>query len=213
MTKYNPDIHHRRSIRLRDYDYAQAGLYFITICVQNHECLFGKIMDGKMWTNEFGVIIENEWLKTSELRKNIQLHEFVIMPNHFHGIIEIINNNNNCDVPCTDVVTANACRGVARNAPTTRNAPTNDDTPTNQIDKNEYMASISPKSNTLSTIVRAFKSAVTKQIHEMGFHGTIWQRNYYENIIRDHNAYGNIVEYIQNNPAHWEQDKFYTELK
>jgi putative transposase len=90
--KYNPDVHHRKSIRLRGYDYSQTGAYFITICTYNRECLFGKIVPngrGAMHCalTEIGNIANNEWLKTSEIRKNIQLDSFIVMPNHIHGII------------------------------------------------------------------------------------------------------------------------------
>jgi len=87
---YNPNIHHRRSIRLKGYDYSQAGLYFITICCQDRACLFGKITDGKMILNEMGIIAQREWLKTTEIRPNVELGEFVIMPNHMHGIIRLL---------------------------------------------------------------------------------------------------------------------------
>jgi REP element-mobilizing transposase RayT len=89
MSKYHPDIHHRRSIRLRNYDYSQKGLYFITICVQNHECFFGNIVNGEMILNEMGKIAYNEWIKTPEIRPEIELGEFVVMPNHFHAIVNI----------------------------------------------------------------------------------------------------------------------------
>jgi REP element-mobilizing transposase RayT len=89
---YNPDIHHRRNIRLKGYDYSQAGLYFVTICVQNRHCLFGKITDNKMILNEYGKIAYNEWLKTPNIRSNIQLDVFIVMPNHIHGIIVITDN-------------------------------------------------------------------------------------------------------------------------
>jgi REP element-mobilizing transposase RayT len=88
--KYNPDIHHRRSIRLKGYDYSQNGLYFITICTQNREHLFGTITNGQMALNPMGEIAHNEWFKTASMRPNIRLHEFIVMPNHIHGIIEII---------------------------------------------------------------------------------------------------------------------------
>lgn len=87
--KYNPDIHHRRSIRLKGYDYSSEGAYFITICTQNMECLFGEIVEGNIVLNDIGRIVENEWLKTSIIRRNIELDEFIIMPDHFHGIIVI----------------------------------------------------------------------------------------------------------------------------
>jgi len=89
--KYNPNIHHRRSIRLKGYDYAQAGLYFITICCQDRACLFGEIQNGEMVLNEYGTIAHNEWIKTHEIRTNVELGEFVIMPNHIHGIIKIMD--------------------------------------------------------------------------------------------------------------------------
>ena len=89
MNKYNPQIHHRRSIRLKGYDYAQAGLYFITICCEGRIHRFGHIKNGEMILNEYGQIAFNEWVKTPQLRPNIELGEFIIMPNHFHGIIQI----------------------------------------------------------------------------------------------------------------------------
>ena len=90
MTKYNPKIHNRRSIRLKEYDYSQKGLYFITICTHNHLCLFGKISNGKMILNDAGKIAKKCWLDIPEHYPNTRLHEYVIMPNHVHGIIEII---------------------------------------------------------------------------------------------------------------------------
>ncbi len=93
MTQYNPNIHHRRSIRLKGYDYAQEGLYFITICCKNKYQLFGKIIKEQMHLNEFGIIAHHEWLNTENIRTNCLLHEFIIMPNHMHGIIEITFNN------------------------------------------------------------------------------------------------------------------------
>lgn len=87
--KYNPETHHRRSIRIEEYDYSQEGLYFITICTFNYKRLFGYIDNGEMVLGEYGEIVHNEWLRTGEMRKNIILNEFVMMPNHMHGIIEI----------------------------------------------------------------------------------------------------------------------------
>ncbi len=88
--KYNPNIHHRQSIRLKGYNYSQAGLYFITICTQNRECLFGEIINGKMLLNDAGMMIETEWLNIKNRFTNIELHEYVTMPNHFHAILEIV---------------------------------------------------------------------------------------------------------------------------
>src|SRR5437868_13402885 len=86
---YNPLIHHRRSIRLKGYDYSQAGAYFITLCTYNREHLFGEIVDGNIILSEYGQIAFNEWARTSQIRPNVLLDVFVIMPNHLHGIILI----------------------------------------------------------------------------------------------------------------------------
>ena len=101
---YNPEKHHRRSIRLKGYDYSQIGAYFITICSHKHECIFGEINGNKMCLNEFGDIVETEWLKTPNIRNNVKLDEFIIMPNHLHGIIHIVDLGTNnvgahCNVP------------------------------------------------------------------------------------------------------------------
>jgi putative transposase len=89
---YNPNIHHRKSIRLKGYDYSQAGMYFITICVHNRACLYGNIKNGEMLLNDAGQMVENEWLKLLQRFPNIQLHEYVVMPNHFHAIMEMVGS-------------------------------------------------------------------------------------------------------------------------
>ena len=173
--KYDPNVHHRRSIRLRGYDYSQAGAYFVTICTQNRECLFGEIVDGEMRLNEAGRTGVNEWLKTAEIRDEIELDEWVVMPNHFHGIVVIANG-----------------RGTARRAPTVERFG-------------------QPVSGSIPTIVRSFKSAATKRINELRQTpgAKLWQRNYWEHIIRDESELGHIREYIRNNPAQWELDKLH----
>ena len=97
MTYYDPRFHHRRSIRLKGYDYSWEGLYFITLCVKDRAHIFGKIDHGLMTLNAFGKIADNEWRNTPHIRNNIALHEHIIMPNHMHGIIEILfkKNDNN----------------------------------------------------------------------------------------------------------------------
>ena len=190
MNKYNPQKHHRRSIRLQGYDYSQEALYFITICCQDRTHLFGEIVDGKMILNSYGEIAQKEWLNTSKIRDNVVLHEFVVMPNHFHSIIEITFQKGN-----------------------------------NEIGKFQ-----SP-SHTIGAIIRGFKIATIKKIKdyilgkekskgELQFAPTptekikeldfkIWQRNYYEHIIRNEEAYARISDYIRDNPKCWNEDKFY----
>lgn len=181
--KYNPAIHHRRSIRLKGYDYSQSGLYFITLCVQDRVCLFGKIENGKIILNKYGEIAHNEWKKTMEIRKNVELLEFIVMPNHFHAIVRLLGRG---ELHSPDNTLGN--KGVC-------------DTP------------LQSPSQTIGAIVRGYKSSVTKQINtslsEVNSFQQIWQRNYYEHIIRNEQSYQNISEYIVNNPAKWAEDKFH----
>jgi REP element-mobilizing transposase RayT len=168
---YNPEKHHRRSVRLKNHSYNE-GFYFVTICCENRSCIFGKIKDGVMTPNDYGKIAQNEWAKTVEIRNNVKLHGFVAMPNHIHGILEI--NNANHDSKSTERF------------------------------QNQGK-------NTLSSIVGSYKSAVSKQIHESGFIGSVWQRNYHESVIYDAQSYQNRSQYIINNPAKWEEDEFYSD--
>ena len=91
--KYNPDLHHRKSIRLKNYDYSQNGVYFITICTKNRRCLFGTIDNNEMALNTLGIIVRDEWIKSFQIRKELEMDEYVIMPNHFHGIVSISYRN------------------------------------------------------------------------------------------------------------------------
>ena len=172
---YNPAIHHRRSIRLKGYDYSQAGMYFVTICVQKHICLFGDIIGKQMILNETGKIVENLWFEIPQHFPDAILHEFIAMPNHIHSIIELTHNN--------------ATVGAKNFSPlqSLRSVPCG-------------------TARSIGSIIRGFKIGVTKQL---GY--SIWQRNYWEHIIRDEQSYQNIANYIMDNPANWEKDKFYME--
>lgn len=199
MNKYNPNIHHRKSIRLKGYDYSQAGLYFITICVQDRECLFGHVENGEMMLNDAGRMVENEWLKLPQRFTNIELHEFVVMPNHFHSIIEIVG--------ATLVVAQNDTGQPDMGQPHTGQ-------PENQKGQPQGIAPTKPK--TIGDMMGAFQSIVTveyirgvKQHGWQPFNGKLWQRNYWEHIIRDEQSYQRISEYIINNPKNWNNDKFY----
>jgi REP element-mobilizing transposase RayT len=198
---YNPNIHHRRSIRLRDYDYSQAGLYFITICVQNQECLFGKIIDGKIQLSPLGIIADILWHEIKNHAKNIDLGEFTVMPNHIHGIIMFggdDNDNNNTGVDS----------GVgARHALPLRAEPAEQSKPAEQSIQSRFQ---NQGKNTLSSAIGSYKSAVSKHAHRLGFVFS-WQRNYYEHIIRNEQSHQNISDYIIHNPEKWRDDKFYIE--
>ena len=174
---YVSEKHHRKSIRLTGYDYSQPGAYFVTICTWNRECLFGEISNDEVVLKEYGQVVMQEWINTGKLRPNVELDTYVVMPNHFHGIL-IINDRG----------------GTIQRRGVLQYAPTN--------------AFRSP-SQTIGAMVRGFKSAVTKQINRSrntpGY--TIWQRNYYEHIIRNEKELNTIREYIINNPVKWDLDE------
>ena len=223
----NLNYYHRRSIRLKGYDYSQEGLYFITICVQNKECLFGDItvvaypcvgpfgdggrpdIDGEnghndillnddislngqndislyggqpqghaptMRLNDAGKMIEKQWLALPDRFPNVQLHEFVVMPNHFHGILEIVPD-----------VGANPC---GRPSLGECSRPLNNKTVGDMMD--------AFKSITTVEYIRGVKTMDWKS-----FNGKLWQRNYYEHIIRDYDAFVRISQYIRENPRKW----------
>ena len=193
---YNPQIHHRRSIRLKGYDYSQAGAYFITICCQNRICRFGKIdvreplSDSQMMLNENGTIAHNEWNKLPERFTNIELDVFQIMPNHMHGII-VLN-----DVGATLAVAPNT------------------DVPHNTDGIKRTGASPAPTNTIIGDMVGAYKSLVANTCLDIykfknETMGKLWQRNYHEHIIRNEQSYQTISQYIRNNPAKWNEDKFY----
>lgn len=177
MNPYDFSNRKRRSIRLKGYDYSQAGLFFITICCENRICRFGKIQNGEMILNEYGRIAYNEWEKTPDIRNHVELGEFIIMPNHIHGIIRLGELH----------------------------SPENKST--SHSNRGEFNSPLRSPSQTVGAIVRGYKSSVTKQLNLMGFHGKLWQRNYYEHIIRNEQSHHRISNYIINNPAKWQTDK------
>ena len=154
--EYNPDVHHRHSIRLIEYDYSRSGAYFITICTHNRECIFGEIVDRVMNYTELGNIAASHWQNLARHHPNIEIDESIVMPNHLHGII-IIDGS----------------------------------------------------SKPISEIIRGFKTFSARQINKLldrtGI--PVWQRNYYERIIRSEDELNNVRQYVINNPANWNEDK------
>ena len=206
-------FHHRRSIRLKGYDYSADGLYFITICTKDRNHYFGRVIDGKMVLNERGLIVKNEWLNTINVRKDeVILHEYIVMPNHFHAIIEIcrrgVSHTPQSNTPDDGLTTSDrgVCDTIDRGVCDTTNNGVCDATNNGVCDVKDRGVCDTPlrsPSKTLGSIVRGFKSAVTKQI---GF--PVWQRNYHEHIIRNTNAFTKISNYILNNPTQWHCDMF-----
>jgi putative transposase len=166
---------HRRSLRLKRYDYSQPGAYFLTICAYDRECLFGEVENGLMRLNEFGEVVVSEWMKSAEVRLEIECGEFVVMPNHFHGIVHIV--------------------GAYGNTPMSR-------------DKQQRAYCHTPlrsPSHNVGAMVRGFKGAASRRINVIrNTPGSpVWQRNYYEHVIRNDADYNRIAEYVANNPQRW----------
>ena len=199
MTLNNKKIG-RQSIRLKNYNYATNGYYFVTICTHEKYCFFGDVVNRKMQLSAVGKIAHQYWSEIPQHSKHTYLDEFVIMPNHVHGIIIIDNpdNTNRHDFKCND---------GGRDVPW--NAPTNDD----EWDLPEKMSKLSPKSGTLGVIIRSYKSSVTRWCRQNDDDIFHWQSRFYEHIIRDERALNNIRRYIINNPVKWQQDRNYKAQK
>jgi REP element-mobilizing transposase RayT len=215
--KYNPKIHHRRSIRLKGYDYSQPGLYFITLCTQNRLHLFGEIKNGEMILNEAGKIAKEEWEKTAKIRKNISLGAFIIMPNHFHAIISIdyqIKNNKSGNQDSEFKSPSNTIGAIIRGykAATTKRIKELFYKEKKDSEKKDLSEKATGEKNSgdsatgdIATGVLQYAPSLYAPIPRKG---SIWQRNYYEHIIRNEKAYNNITQYIINNPKNWGKDKF-----
>ena len=178
-SKFDPQKHHRRSIRLPGYDYSQAGAYYITIVTHQRDCLFGKIENEKMILSDLGKIADECWRAIPDHFPLVELGAYVVMPNHVHGIIVITDNG----------------RGAALLRPYT--GP----------DENQNSHKINVKPGSLGAIVRSYKSAVSYRIHKEHNATSIWQRNYYEHIIRDEKDLQNKTDYIDANPMLWDEDE------
>jgi REP element-mobilizing transposase RayT len=196
---YDPKIHRRRSIRLRGYDYSQPGKYSVTICTQNKEHLFGQVVEGEMHRNELGEYVALCWEWLAGQYSYVNLDEWTVMPNHLHGIIVITDG-----------------RGASRSAPTktgvvdqgaSRTAPTK----TGVVDQGGSRTA-PVKRKTLGRLVGAFKTVSTDRFNEM--HGTpgaqLWQRDFYDHIIRNEDELNKIREYIRTNPLQWDTDPDFT---
>jgi REP element-mobilizing transposase RayT len=191
VTAYNPEKHHRHSIRLPGYDYSQSGAYFVTVCTQNRTCWFGTIINGEMKMNDAGRMIEKWYLEIANKFADIKPGEYIVMPNHFHAII----------VNATPVVPVGAdlcvCPDIGMGE--------------HHHEQGEHAGS------PLHRVVQWFKTMTTNEyirnVKNNGwtpFEKRLWQRNYYEHIIRDDGEYLRIAEYIANNPMNWRNDKLWT---
>jgi putative transposase len=189
-----PNFHHRRSIRLRGYDYTQAGGYFVTICTRGKECTLGEVTEGRVRLTRLGEIVRDTWFQSAKIRKGIRLFEdeFVVMPNHVHGIVWIVEEDGRgaCHAPLQahpqDAVAHRAEDAVAHRAPLRR------------------------MGQSLGSMVAGFKASVTSQAKRNLGLSYIWQRNYYEHIIRDEVEWGKFRDYIEMNPQQWAEDELFS---
>jgi putative transposase len=185
---YDPNKHQRRSIRLPGYDYSQAGAYFVTVCTQDHQCLFGRIEGEVMRLNRVGEIAEQCWQAIHVHFADVDLDVFVVMPNHVHGIIVIAD----VGAPNVRATHASPLRQGGDTAVGGAEVPQG------------------PKRRSVGAIIGSYKSAVSKGIHEIGGASgpAIWQRNYFEHIIRNDVALNRIRQYILDNPVRWAYDRY-----
>ncbi|WP_346837874.1 transposase [Microbulbifer sp. SAOS-129_SWC] len=176
---FPPPAKQRKSIRLKNYDYSNTGAYFITICIQHKHCLLGEVRDGAMQLNTAGRMVADHWLKIPSRFPQVILDEFVIMPNHIHGVIAL---------------------------------PDKEDTVPGSSDVANYAP--------LGRILQAFKSITTREYTAgvkarswPSFPGKLWQRNYWDRVIRSETELSLIREYIRNNPLQWALDKLYVAVE
>jgi putative transposase len=178
-------LFHRRSIRLRGWDYSREGAYFITICTRNHELLLGRIENECMEPSQIGSFVISEWAQTFKIRRNFEADYSVVMPNHFHGIVVITEKVIKHDVGAT----------CGRPDPNIR----------------RVIRQFGPTNASLASAIAGFKSAVTSKSRKLLSSPAlqVWQRNYHEHIIRNEDELFRCREYIENNPLKWTLDRYY----
>jgi len=185
---YDPDVHHRRSIRLHGYDYSRPGSYYVTICIEHYRCLLGEVVQGRMNWNDAGQMVDYAWRSIPDRFPSAQLDEYIVMPNHFHGILRIVRAPL---VGAHDTVRAPPVGAQDRKTAGTRPVPT------------------------FGEMVGSFKSITTDQyIYGVrdrawpAFDRRFWHRNFYEHIIRDEDELEKVRAYIRQNPLRWECDRY-----
>jgi putative transposase len=190
----DPNKHHRRSIRLSGWDYRQAGAFFATLVTQGRETLFGQIVNGEMMLSPLGRVVMTMWQRLPSHFSQVRLDEFIVMPNHLHGIIWLLNN------------------GESRDKVSSVEAQFEDSLPVQWVGQGTTAQEMSHphrlESGSLGAVVGNFKSVTTRRINQMRHSpgAPVWQRNYYEHIVRDEHELNTIRQYILDNPSRWEED-------
>ena len=218
MTSAGP---RRRSIRLRDYDYAEPGAYFVTICTQDRQCLFGETVGGEMAMSTYGRVVAAYWQAIPSHLPRVELDEWVVMPNHLHGILVIVDHADETHgMPRgrgEAFPESMTCRGEAFPQSGTIELATSEAESPIALQGDSRNASplqrpttpAGPTPGSLGAIVGNFKSVTTRRVNRMRHSpgARVWQRNYYEHIIRDEDTLRRVREYILNNPARWDEDR------
>lgn len=198
------------STRLRGWDYTSPGLYFVTICVKNRVPCLAEIVNGAVRLSPIGVVVAEEWQRTAQIRANVILDAWVIMPNHFHGIIGITASND-ANAPRDDADTRRGNDDARRGDDDTRRdglvETSRRGVSTITTTTATAAASAAWKSNSLGAIIGQFKSVCTKRIWRAGYRDFAWQARFYDHIIRNERAADRIRAYIANNPVRWETDR------
>lgn len=181
----------RKSLRLKNYDYSLSGFYFVTICINQRICLLSEIIDDKVVLSDVGMMVKRNYLDLEKRFANIKCDRYIIMPNHIHCIIEI----KNCDdavgvVPCANPISRQP-QGIAT-------------TDKSRDQKNASLADVVGVFKSISTV--EYIKNVSKNNWQK-FDKRLWQRNYYEHVIRSEESYIKIAEYIENNPINWATDE------
>ncbi|MGB0870738.1 MAG: transposase [Flavobacteriales bacterium] len=187
MTEKFKNKYRIKSIRLPHWDYRNNGMYFITICTKNRLYFFGNVKNGHVHLNEIGKLAYQYWNEIPEHFSFVKLGEFVVMPNHVHGILIVDKDgvSNVESLHCNDSTLEMV----------------------NDTLKNQHMSKISPKPGSISTIIRSYKSVVTKNARKIHVEFE-WQSRFYDHIIRNERSFKNISNYIVNNPKNWKEDRF-----
>ena len=196
MKKYN-NKYRIESVRLKNWDYRNNGAYFITINTGNRKHFFGEIINSEMQLSPIGEYAENFWMEIPKHFPFVELGNFVIMPNHTHGILIINNPNPVISLHCNEINKSLHCNEI------NKSLHCNDST------GNQYFSDISPKSGSISTIIRSYKSVVSKHARLLNPEFN-WQPKFHDHVIRNSESFERIQNYIENNPSNWKEDKFYT---
>ncbi|MGB0035632.1 MAG: hypothetical protein WBP79_09180 [Candidatus Acidiferrales bacterium] len=185
-----PFLPSRRSVRLKGFDYAQPSAYFLTICGHENKCLFGEVIFGEMKLNALGKIVNECWLEIPNHFTNVEIVTHIVMPNHFHGIVGIQDRVRSAETEVPGENVAKHLRRAQHAAPLRK-----------------PFAVVAPRS--ISALVRSFKAETTKQVRGILRRPlfSVWQRGYFEHILRDERDFGNAHEYIRLNPSRWDSDE------